>query len=371
MKYTDLNCEACGAVFTETDDAVVCPVCGAPHHRACWNAAGRCAHEADHAAGYVWASPVKEQAPQPGPAHRQLETEEGSTLENGEEIVLCPHCGARNYANDAYCLGCGQPLHGGAARGFERPDSETEQPGSRSQQVSEEMLQSFRRFGGLHPDAPLDGIPVCEYSDYVGGGSPGKILRKLSIMERYGRKISFLLSGFVFGPIWLFYRKLKKEGWIVGMALILLCLFAGLLQINDAYVTYTKQSFSLVMEATSGNMTRQELLDRMQGYAEDYANTELSKTDRMKNAVGQTFYYAAQIGVPLYCGLFGLQLYRKKAKADILEIRQECTDMQSYREQLIAEGGTSAGGAVLGVLVVGVAVICFAYVPVLIALLYY
>ena len=57
MRYTGINCEACGAAFTESDDVVVCPVCGAPHHRTCWNETGRCAHEAAHADGYAWTMP--------------------------------------------------------------------------------------------------------------------------------------------------------------------------------------------------------------------------------------------------------------------------------------------------------------------------
>ena len=372
MKYTDINCEACGVPFTDADDTVVCPVCGAPHHRACWNEAGHCAHEAAHAEGYVWTAPATAQSEQPEPPRRELQSSDGDEpLENGEEIVLCPRCGARNFGNDAYCLSCGQPLHDRTHPGADGFQTDTAQTDDGRRRMSEEMLQSFRRFGGLHPDAPLDGIPVCEYADFVGGGSPGKLLRKISLMERYGKKVSFLLSAFVFGPIWLFYRKMKKEGWVVGMALILLCLFSGLLQINDAYVAYTKQSFQLIQDAATGNLTRQELLEQIESSAIDFANAPLSKTDRLKRAVSQTLYYAAQLGVPLYCGLFGLQLYRKKTKADILRIRQECTDMHGYREQLLAEGGTSAAGAVIGVLVVGVALVCYAYVPVLLALLYY
>ena len=33
--YTGCKCPVCQQPFTETDDIVVCPECGAPYHRAC------------------------------------------------------------------------------------------------------------------------------------------------------------------------------------------------------------------------------------------------------------------------------------------------------------------------------------------------
>ena len=41
----DLNgqkCPACGRNFDHDDDIVVCPVCGTPQHRACWDERGEC-----------------------------------------------------------------------------------------------------------------------------------------------------------------------------------------------------------------------------------------------------------------------------------------------------------------------------------------
>ena len=35
-KYVNVPCAKCGKPFTEDDDVVVCPDCGAPHHRSCY-----------------------------------------------------------------------------------------------------------------------------------------------------------------------------------------------------------------------------------------------------------------------------------------------------------------------------------------------
>ena len=378
MKYTDLNCEACGVVFNEDDDVVVCPVCGAPHHRACWESADQCAHAASHPSGYVWTSPAKAQTPaDKSTAENRPADSEKERMENGEAIIVCPSCGSRNYENDAFCLRCGKTLHPEAAdpnqsRTYQRMEGENDYNASYNRpNISDEMLLSFRKYGGLHPQSTLDDIPVCEYSDYVGGGSPGKIIRKISTMERYGKKTSFLVPAFLFGPLWFMFRKMRKEGWVVGMVLILLSLFSGLLQINDAYVNYIKNTLSLYSEMLSGDMSQSDVLDKIADYAEDYNNATLSGGERFRSAASSAVYYLAIIGIPLYCGFFGLEHYRKKVKSDILRIRSECSDMNTYQIMLQKEGGTSAGGAIIGILIYLTAMLCYSYVPMLIALLYF
>ena len=43
-----ISCSLCHAYLFEEDDVVYCPVCGAPHHRDCYNHIGRCALEEFH-----------------------------------------------------------------------------------------------------------------------------------------------------------------------------------------------------------------------------------------------------------------------------------------------------------------------------------
>lgn len=50
MEFTELKCPVCGLQFTESDDVVVCPDCGAAHHRACWQSVGHCACADSHGA---------------------------------------------------------------------------------------------------------------------------------------------------------------------------------------------------------------------------------------------------------------------------------------------------------------------------------
>ena len=55
--YVGCVCSVCNKPFAAGDDIVVCPECGTPYHRACYQAAGGCVHEAQHAEGYAWQPP--------------------------------------------------------------------------------------------------------------------------------------------------------------------------------------------------------------------------------------------------------------------------------------------------------------------------
>ena len=43
-KYYGCPCEGCGKPLTLQDDIVVCPDCGAPYHRTCYEKMGLCIH---------------------------------------------------------------------------------------------------------------------------------------------------------------------------------------------------------------------------------------------------------------------------------------------------------------------------------------
>ena len=82
----DLNgqkCPACGRNFDHDDDIVVCPVCGTPQHRACWDERGECVNASRHAEGYVW---------QPEAAGYRAEPQPEEQTENKQGTQVCPIC---------------------------------------------------------------------------------------------------------------------------------------------------------------------------------------------------------------------------------------------------------------------------------------
>ena len=88
-------CEHCKKAFTNDDDIVVCPICGAPHHRDCYNELGHCALKESHSADFEWKPTYAENH---SPADRQ----------NGS--VICPNCNSANLPGSRYCCMCQHPL---------------------------------------------------------------------------------------------------------------------------------------------------------------------------------------------------------------------------------------------------------------------
>ena len=86
-KYYGCPCEGCGKPLTLQDDIVVCPDCGAPYHRTCYEKMGLCVHAPAHGAGYEWKFPYQD---------AQLRT--------------CPACGERTLRSESVCRCCGAAL---------------------------------------------------------------------------------------------------------------------------------------------------------------------------------------------------------------------------------------------------------------------
>ena len=354
MRYKDIICPVCGAPFQEEDDVVVCPECGTPHHRACWMQQQSCANEALHEQGFEWKfpenkDPLKKLDEQKRAAHSPAPDFE---FKNGERVIECPRCGAFNYENDAFCMKCRAPLKNSAEKG-NTPWNAAGENGSADGTGTfyndpRRMIYDNQRFyGGLDPNVMIDGIPVCEYSDYIGGTSPGKMIRRFAGMERYDRKVSFNFAAFVFGPIWLFYRKMYRYGVMILVLFTLCTSISGVLVTTPAAVSMYKNMLEAMKEVYSGEITLEEYYEKVN---EDVVNTteETDSVSRMRAIAGEIMHYISRI-IWLSCGFIGDRLYRKKIKADVEEARKTCVNMEDYRRTLFEKGGTSAAGAVIGV----------------------
>ena len=88
--YTGVPCPVCGKRFVNTDDIVVCPRCGAPYHRACFEETGDCVFQDLHSSGESWKRPAAPEAPP------KREDEEADSLR-------CPFCGKMNHHNALFC----------------------------------------------------------------------------------------------------------------------------------------------------------------------------------------------------------------------------------------------------------------------------
>ena len=152
-KYYGCPCEGCGKPLTLQDDIVVCPDCGAPYHRVCYEKLGQCIHRPAHAAGYEWKFPYEE-----------------------SQLRTCPSCGERTLR-----------------------DEETF-----------DYSQMYRQFGtsadpekeffedAFGKEAKMDGIDRQDWLDYIGPAAPA-YLAAYSRMQLQKSKVSISFSALLFG----------------------------------------------------------------------------------------------------------------------------------------------------------------------------
>ena len=354
MRFKGCNCVHCNNIFTETDDAVVCPVCGSPHHRECWTERGECANTALHEEGFSWVFPEELR---PGPEEKKPDAPEAIgtnyTFKNGESAIVCPHCNALNYGNDAFCMKCRQPLFGRPAHDGSRNMHQPENlhPMTGQPIPDENSYEYFQQFGGVRPDIMIDSIPVIEYSDFIGEKKSGRYIRKFLSMERFGKKISVSFAALFLGPIWYFYRKMIKEGLLYLLALLVLIGVQSWCSITESTKAVYSEMGNMYAAVMNGEISLDEMNERLLEMEEALYSAEPTREDTMKQNI-LTVVDLVYMGLSFAMAFFADYLYKLKCRKEILKIREECSDMITYRRTLHERGGTFTGGAVLGCVLV-------------------
>ena len=215
--YEGFFCPVCGKAFTDEDDIVACPKCGAAHHRECWKATGHCAYEADHDTPNQWSREKARQAADET-AHRPQQTT-GWT---------CAHCGAGNPEFAEFCGRCGKERVGAPDWQSEPAPKADEPPRNYTEYAPYHVHVPFHDpMGGVDPAAEIDGVKAEDIAAAVGPNSHYYLPRFQSIAG--GKRASWNWSAFLFTSYWLLYRKNYLTGIvtmiinIVATALNLVC----------------------------------------------------------------------------------------------------------------------------------------------------
>ena len=285
-KYYGCPCEGCGKPLTLQDDIVVCPDCGAPYHRVCYEKLGQCIHRPAHAAGYEWKFPYEE-----------------------SQLRTCPSCGERTLRDEETCRCCGAVL----------PPEGQEPPSSRgSGEETFDYSQMYRQFGtsadpekeffedAFGKEAKMDGIDRQDWLDYIGPAAPA-YLAAYSRMQLQKSKVSMSFSALLFGPFYFFYRKAWKPafGFLAAELLLAAPTFIEMLQLSGSALAPAMSASALTVFARVCSVLSFVLM--------------------------------------LVRGMYGKWLYRKSAADHIRRIQSEFPDAQQRQAVLRAQGGVSFG----------------------------
>ncbi len=170
-------CPVCQKVFEEGDDIVVCPECGTPHHRECYNQLGKCANSALHGEGFVFKRAASEK------------TENSKQEEQNSSVPpffanLVADIEKQNKSENA------ENLRQGADNPAQNPFVPPRLDGQDGMGIKE-----------------IDGQPVAYVATAVGANA-----RRFVNVFSKNKTLGWNWSALIFGPYYFLYRKMIREG---------------------------------------------------------------------------------------------------------------------------------------------------------------
>lgn len=304
--YTGCKCPVCQQPFSDGDDVVVCPECGAPYHRACYQKNAGCLFADRHAPGFEW-------KPAPG------EMPNRETASASQDEIACPACGAMNPAGGLFCESCGAPLRAGGPRyapgsGPAASGPASYGPAAGPQGYSYTDAQQAAP-GMLHPDEDLGGVKARDWAAFLGPNA-GYYLMNFKRMAVTGQKLAISFSAFFFGPFYFFYRKM----WLPAAIFLTL----------DVFGVYIPQLLQFLVLADSSLV----------------AGLDLNVFSVVLNVLR-----VVNLAVQFAAGLFAVYWYRHISEKRIARTLQSCSPAEAPAA-LAKAGGVSVIALVVSLSVV-------------------
>lgn len=255
--YINAKCISCGEVFTEKDDIVVCPDCGTPYHRACYENEGSCINTDAHQNNTAW------------------EPEYEKTSAENENITLCPNCGAKNSSLNIFCDSCGSSLSAdrGTFGGFNQ---------TRPNDFGNSSIPPFATQVVVNDNTPLvEDVTMGEARKFIGS-NPIYFLMNFLNFSKAKKKISFNFMAILFPEFYFFYRKM----YITGFIMFFFRTFASLPTVVAMFAPSEKrlyEFFSKILGFTVNSASLQNIFL--------VANIVLYVTMFVGGLLGNYFYY--------------------------------------------------------------------------------
>lgn len=198
------QCQICKGYLFDEDDIVICPVCGAPHHRDCWNSVGHCGVEADHGTERQY---------------DKLNASQQDAATDNVEPRFCAHCGRESHSNEGdFCPYCGQPYPEKQHRADNHQNRHAAGPAGFG--GAPIVIDPY---GGIPKDCEIEGVKVENIAKFVGSNSQRYIPRFAKLNKH--DKGSWNWAAFISPSAWCCSRKMYVYGIFFFVAAIAAGLF--------------------------------------------------------------------------------------------------------------------------------------------------
>lgn len=259
MRYENTICDGCKKIFKENDDVVVCPVCGTPQHRECYEKNGGCVNSKLHETGFSWHG------------ENFSKNEEVPQKQTGEAALVCPACGHSNPPGTPACEVCGQKFTFFGVNLLEheikineeineeekaeeeiRGIRESIQNGTGTGADIERMLDARARIvaPGLSKEQEQEVLcshPIKRVLVFISANALRYVNKFRKIEARGG--LTWNWAAFFFSPYWFFYRKLYKLGSVFLTLRLVLSIVA--IPLADKFSSATQSLYDIMQNVTS------------------------------------------------------------------------------------------------------------------------
>ncbi len=309
MDYKGHVCPVCNKAFEKGDDVVVCPDCGTPHHRECYEGIGHCYNLNRHREKYDYCR----------------ECEVNSTA---DEDIVCFYCGAKNPKDSRFCNFCGKPVVASDASSKNQGEEQSNPQGSFGGAFIMDPL------GGVKPDEDLgEGVKAGEAAKFVRTSTPYFIPQFKQLKEKGRTRFSF--AGFIFGGGWMLYRKMYKLGAFFTAVMLLLL-------VGEIYTLVYHTEAVKVVDSLYNETTR----NIMQNYGFNFYSAlgdffASLNTEQLIICISRTLMSVLTIVVRVICGILGNRFYYKHTIKTISKIKSDSDSQTDVDTKLSTKGGVN------------------------------
>ncbi len=302
-------CFVCGKIFNNTDDVVVCPECGTPYHRHCWDAVGTCQNTNLHESGESWDSQY---------------------IVTLDPPKICPNCGTQNHHVDLTCKNCGASLGDNLLRPSwestpqEEPPEPSEDASLRERiRYTTEQIEKQEQQALQDRAVTFDGESAADVMAFVKKNTSYYMPKFVRFHE--GHRFSLNFPCIFFPQFFFANRKMWGMAILTTLVVVLLGIPQDVTVLGD-YLT----SFAEIAGESDPNLVH--VLETMSANLERYSDF---------------FYHASlvcqwlELCLYVLCGLFGNYLYYRFVLRKVRKTRETVPESGTRQNVLRMKGGTN------------------------------
>lgn len=302
MRFENQICPVCNEKFKESDEIVVCPECGTPHHRDCYNSLGECKNASLHKEGFSF-EPVETEK-------EKIDILIDDEIKNTKDVV--------NVVNVE----------------FNGDDSKN------NENLRSTIEELFKNINGKSTDQVLINNTPSSYYEAAIGKNQNYYMPRFLIMEGTQKKHLLNVCAFVFPFAWAVYRKMYK------LALLVFCIYIALLGVTIAPILSNEEYIEAMNKCYMEDPTFYEkviLFDA--GQSVTFTKTQSEFIEISKNlTISPIIAYSTlfvSIAMKILLGMFATKLYKEKLTKNIEKAKKLSLEESQLKSFLKSKYGVT------------------------------